>query len=254
MIKFKNKPHLATSNAGLEIKNIRKSISKKPIVRDVSLKVERGKATGLLGQNGAGKTTSFLLCLGLLNPDGGKILLDNEDITDLPMYKRARLGLGYLPQQRSIFRNLSVEDNILAILETQKNNSDAEKNLLEELLTEFSLTHLRRAMPYNLSGGESRRVEIARCLASDPKIILLDEPFSACDPLAIQDIKKLINHLMKERNIGLLITDHSSRDILDLCDYTYIMHAGDIISEGTSDQIIGDQKARKFYLGETFRI
>ncbi len=253
MNKNKNKPELAASNTGLEIKNIRISISKKPIVRDVSINVERGKAVGLLGQNGAGKTTSFYATMGLTIPDGGKILLDNNDITFLPMYKRARLGLGYLPQQPSIFRGLSVEDNILSILETQKHTSDQIKNLLEELLTEFSLTHLRRAMPYSLSGGERRRTEIARCLASNPKIILLDEPFAALDPLSINDIKVLIKHLT-DRNIGVLITDHQSREVLDTCEYSYIMHAGEIISEGTSDHIIGDQDARKFYLGQSFKV
>ena len=253
MNKNKNKPELAASNTGLEIKNIRISISKKPIVRDVSINVERGKAVGLLGQNGAGKTTSFYATMGLTIPDGGKILLDNNDITFLPMYKRARLGLGYLPQQPSIFRGLSVEDNILSILETQKHTSDQIKNLLEELLTEFSLTHLRRAMPYSLSGGERRRTEIARCLASNPKIILLDEPFAALDPLSINDIKVLIKHLT-DRNIGVLITDHQSREVLDTCEYSYIMHAGEIISEGTSDHIISDQDARKFYLGQSFKV
>ena len=220
---------------------------------DVSFYVVCGKGVGLLGQNGAGITTSFYARLGLTIPDCGKIFLDNNDITFLPMYKRARLGLGYLPQQPSIFRGLSVEDNILSILETQKHTSDQIKNLLEELLTEFSLTHLRRAMPYSLSGGERRRTEIARCLASNPKIILLDEPFAALDPLSINDIKVLIKHLT-DRNIGVLITDHQSREVLDTCEYSYIMHAGEIISEGTSDHIISDQDARKFYLGQSFKV
>ena len=253
MIENKSKPQLATSNTGLKIKNIRKSLSKKPIVRDVSIEVERGKAIGLLGQNGAGKTTTFYMAMGLINPDDGEIYLNDNDITSLPMYKRARLGLGYLPQQPSIFRGLSVEDNIFSILETQKNSSDQIKNLLEELLTEFSLTHLRRAMPYNLSGGERRRTEIARCLASNPKIILMGEPFAGVDPIGINDIKELINHLT-ERNIGVLITDHQSREVLDTCEYSYIMHAGEIISEGTSDHIISDQDARKFYLGQSFKV
>ena len=253
MSKYKNKPKLAASNSGLKIKNIRKSLSKKTIVRDVSINVERGKAIGLLGQNGAGKTTTFYMTMGLINPDGGGIYLDDNDITSLPMYKRARLGLGYLPQQPSIFRGLSVEDNIFSILETQKHTSDQMKNLLEELLTEFSLTHLRRAMPYNLSGGERRRTEIARCLASNPKIILMDEPFAGVDPIGINDIKELIKHLT-DRNIGVLITDHQSREVLDTCEYSYIMHSGEIISEGTSDHIISDQDARKFYLGQGFKV
>ena len=247
------KPELATSNQGLNILNISKSLSKKPIVRDVSIKVERGKAIGLLGQNGAGKTTSFYLVMGLIYPDGGQIFLDENDITSLPIYKRAILGLGYLPQQPSIFRGLTVEDNIYAILETQKHTTDQRQNLLEELLTEFSLTHLRRAMPYNLSGGERRRTEIARCLASNPKIILMDEPFAGVDPIGINDIKDLIKHLTA-RNIGVLITDHQSREVLDTCEYSYIMHAGEIIAEGNSDKIIGNQEARKFYLGERFKV
>ena len=246
------KPELATSNQGLNILNISKSLSKKPIVRDVSIKVERGKAIGLLGQNGAGKTTSFYLAMGLIYPDGGQIFLDENDITSLPIYKRAILGLGYLPQQPSIFRGLTVEDNIYAILETQKHSSDQRQNLLEELLTEFSLTHLRRAMPYNLSGGERRRTEIARCLASNPKIILMDEPFAGVDPIGINDIKDLIKHLTA-RNIGVLITDHQSREVLDTCEYSYIMHAGEIIAEGNRNKIVGNQEARKFYLGERFK-
>ena len=252
MTEINNKPKLATSNKGLNIVNIRKSLSNKPIVRDVTLKVARGQAIGLLGQNGAGKTTLFYQIMGLIKPDSGSILLDANDITSLSMYKRARLGLGYLPQQPSIFRGLSVEDNIYAILETQKYTTDQRKNLLEELLTEFSLTHLRRAMPYNLSGGERRRTEIARCLASNPKIILMDEPFAGVDPIGINDIKSLIKHLT-ERNIGILITDHQSREVLDTCEYSYIMYSGQIIAEGNSNKIIGDQEARKFYLGETYR-
>ena len=252
MNEINNKPKLATSNKGLNIVNIRKSLSNKPIVRDVTLKVARGQAIGLLGQNGAGKTTLFYQIMGLIKPDSGSILLDANDITSLSMYKRARLGLGYLPQQPSIFRGLSVEDNIYAILETQKYTTDQRKNLLEELLTEFSLTHLRRAMPYNLSGGERRRTEIARCLASNPKIILMDEPFAGVDPIGINDIKSLIKQLT-ERNIGILITDHQSREVLDTCEYSYIMYSGQIIAEGNSNKIIGDQEARKFYLGETYR-
>lgn len=252
MTKNNTKPQLATSNNGLGVFNIRKSLSNKPIVRDVTLRVERGQAIGLLGQNGAGKTTLFYQIMGLISPDSGSILLDGNNITSLPMYKRARLGLGYLPQQPSIFRGLSVEDNIYAILETQKYTTDQRQNLLEELLTEFSLTHLRRAMPYNLSGGERRRTEIARCLASNPKIVLMDEPFAGVDPIGINDIKSLIRHLT-DRNIGVLITDHQSREVLDTCEYSYIMYSGQIIAEGDSNKIIGDQEARKFYLGETFR-
>ena len=253
MNNYQNIPKLATSNQGLKIINIRKSLSKKPIVRDVTLNVQRGQAIGLLGQNGAGKTTLFYQIMGLINPDSGSIILDNDDITSLPMYKRAQLGLGYLPQQPSIFRGLSVEDNIYAIIETQKYITDQKKTILEELLNEFSLTHLRRAMPYSLSGGERRRTEIARCLASNPKIILMDEPFAGVDPIGINDIKSLIKHLT-DRNIGILITDHQSREVLDTCEYSYIMYAGQIIAEGDSVKIVGDQEARKFYLGEAYRV
>ena len=253
MNKNKNKPELATSNTGLEIKSIRISISKKPIVRDVSINVERGKAVGLLGQNGAGKTTSFYATMGLTIPDGGKILLDNNDITFLPMYKRARLGLGYLPQQPSIFRGLSVEDNILSILETQKHTSDQIKNLLEELLTEFSLTHLRRAMPYSLSGGERRRTEIARALATDPKFVLLDEPFAGVDPVAVEDIQRIIAHL-KKKNIGILITDHNVQETLAITDKTYLMFEGSILKAGTPEELAEDEMVRKVYLGQNFEL
>ena len=247
-----NKPILVKSENGLVVNKIRKSISKKQIVRNLSLELKRGKTVGLLGPNGAGKTTSFLMFMGLLSPDSGEILLDGNDITLLPMYKRARMGLGYLPQQPSIFRGLSVEDNLLAILETKDHSRDQRHIILEELLTEFSLTHIRRAMPHMLSGGERRRVELSRCLCSNPSIILMDEPLASVDPLAIEDIKKLILQL-KNKNIGLLITDHNAKEILDICDYSYVMHGGEIIAEGESDKIIGNKEARKFYLGETFK-
>ena len=237
----------------LNCTDLTKKYNDKKVVDNISINLEAKKVIGLLGPNGAGKTTTFYMTMGLINPDGGEIYLDDSNVTSLPMYKRARLGLGYLPQQPSIFRGLSVEDNIFSILETQKNSSDQIKNTLEELLTEFSLTHLRRAMPYNLSGGERRRTEIARCLASNPKIILMDEPFAGVDPIGINDIKELIKHLT-DRNIGVLITDHQSREVLDTCEYSYIMHAGEIISEGTSDHIIRDQDARKFYLGQSFKV
>jgi len=247
-----NKPKLISSNEGIVVKNLRKSLSRKQIVRNVSLKLERGKTVGLLGPNGAGKTTTFYMMMGLINADGGEITLDKKDITTLPMYKRARLGLGYLPQQPSIFRGLSVEDNILAILETKKYHSDQKQSILEDLLTEFSLSHLRRAMPHMLSGGERRRTEIARCLCSNPNFILMDEPTTGVDPIGINDIKVLIRQLMK-KNIGILITDHNVREVLDICDYSYVMHAGEIIAEGESDQILGNKDARKFYLGDSFK-
>ena len=246
-------PKLITSNNGLVIKNLRKSLSQKTIVRNVSLKVQRGQTIGLLGPNGAGKTTTFYMIMGLIQPDGGEIILDDNNISKLSMYERARLGIGYLPQQPSIFRGLSVEDNIMAILETKKNSIDQKQNKLEELLTEFSLTHLRRAMPYMLSGGERRRTEIARCLAADPKLILMDEPTAGVDPIGISDIKNLIKQLIK-RNIGVLITDHNVREVLDICDYSYVLHSGEIIAEGDSNTIIGNENARKLYLGDSFRV
>jgi lipopolysaccharide export system ATP-binding protein len=245
-------PKLVSSRSGLLVKNLRKTISKKQIVRNVSLDLQRGKTIGLLGPNGAGKTTTFYMIMGLINSDGGEITLDNTDLTVLPMYKRAKLGLGFLPQQPSIFRGMSVEDNLLSILETKGYPKDQKQNILEELLTEFSLTHLRRAMPHMLSGGERRRTEIARCLCSDPSIILMDEPTAGVDPIGIDDIKKLIKQLMNKK-IGVLITDHNVREVLDICDYSYVMHAGEIIAEGNSDKIIGNTEARKFYLGDSFK-
>ena len=246
-------PKLITSNNGLVIKNLRKSLSQKTIVRNVSLKVQRGQTIGLLGPNGAGKTTTFYMIMGLIQPDGGEISLDDNNISELSMHERARLGIGYLPQQPSIFRGLSVEDNIMAILETKKNSVDQKQNKLEELLTEFSLTHLRRAMPYMLSGGERRRTEIARCLAADPKLILMDEPTAGVDPIGISDIKNLIKQLIK-RNIGVLITDHNVREVLDICDYSYVLHSGEIIAEGDSNTIIRNENAKKLYLGDSFRV
>tara|TARA_B100000073_G_scaffold345848_1_gene355837 strand:+ start:889 stop:1641 length:753 start_codon:yes stop_codon:yes gene_type:complete len=246
------KPKLVSSNNGLKVSNLRKTLSKKQIVRDVSLELQRGKTIGLLGPNGAGKTTTFYMIMGLINCDGGEISLDDKDLTVMPMYKRARLGLGFLPQQPSIFRGMSVEDNLLSILETKGYQKDQRQNILEELLTEFSLMHLRRAMPHMLSGGERRRTEIARCLCSDPSIILMDEPTAGVDPIGIDDIKNLIKKLMK-KNIGVLITDHNVREVLDICDYSYVMHAGEIIAEGTSDTILGNTEARKFYLGDSFK-
>ena len=245
-------PKLVSSSEGLVVKNLRKSLSKKPIIRNVSLKLERGRTVGLLGANGAGKTTTFYAIMGLINADGGEITLDNEDITALPMYKRARLGIGYLPQQPSIFRGLSVEDNILAILETKKYHTDQKQSILEDLLTEFSLSHLRRAMPHMLSGGERRRTEIARCLCSDPNFILMDEPTTGVDPIGIDDIKDLIRKLMR-KNIGVLITDHNVREVLDICHYSYVMHSGEIIAQGDSAEILGNKEARKFYLGDSFK-
>ena len=236
----------------LRVKNIVKTYSDRNVVKDVSLEVNQGEIVGLLGPNGAGKTTTFYMIMGLIQPDSGEIYLDDRDIITLPMHERARLGIGYLPQQPSIFRGMSVEDNIMSILETKKYTNEQKQNNLEELLTEFSLTHLRRAMPYMLSGGERRRTEIARCLAADPKLILMDEPTAGVDPIGINDIKNLIKQLIK-RNIGVLITDHNVREVLDICDYSYVLHSGEIIAEGESNEIIGNKDARKLYLGDTFK-
>ena len=246
------KPQLVASKNGLIVNKLRKSLSHKQIVRDVSLKLQRGKTIGLLGPNGAGKTTTFYMIMGLIDCDGGEILLDDKLITSLPIYRRAKLGIGFLPQQPSIFRGMTVEDNLLSILETQNYQKDQKQNILEELLTEFSLSHLRRAMPHMLSGGERRRTEIARCLCSNPSFILMDEPTAGVDPIGIDDIKILIKQLMN-KNIGVLITDHNVREVLDICDYSYVMHSGRIIAEGNSDKILGNSEARKFYLGDSFK-
>ena len=246
------KPKLVSSNPGLEVNNLRKSLSGKQIVRNISMKVERGKVIGLLGPNGAGKSTALYCIMGLIVCDGGEIKLNNNDITSLPMWKRAQAGLGYLPQQPSIFRGLSVENNIMAILETTKLNLDQRINRLEELLAEFNLTHLRKAMPYQLSGGERRKCECARLLGTNPSYVLFDEPFSALDPISINDIKSEINRL-KEKGISVIITDHQVREVLDISDYSYLLFTGEIIAHGTSDKILGNKEARKFYLGDTFK-
>ena len=233
-------------------KGLHKQYGSRMVVNNVDISVNRNEVVGLLGPNGAGKTTTFYMIIGLIQPDSGEIYLDDRDIITLPMHERARLGIGYLPQQPSIFRGMSVEDNIMSILETKKYTNEQKQNNLEELLTEFSLTHLRRAMPYMLSGGERRRTEIARCLAADPKLILMDEPTAGVDPIGINDIKNLIKQLIK-RNIGVLITDHNVREVLDICDYSYVLHSGEIIAEGQSNEIIGNKDARKLYLGDSFK-
>ena len=246
------KPQLISSNSGLEVNKLRKSLSGKQIVRNISMKVEKGKVIGLLGPNGAGKSTALYCIMGLIVCDSGEIKLNNNDITTLPMWKRAQAGLGYLPQQPSIFRGLSVENNIMAILETTKLNFDQRINRLEELLVEFNLTHLRNAMPHQLSGGERRKCECARLLGTNPSYVLFDEPFSALDPISINDIKSEINRL-KEKGISVIITDHQVREVLDISDYSYLLFSGEIIAHGTSDKILGNKEARKFYLGDTFK-
>ena len=236
---------------GLVAHHLSKTYKKRPVLRDVSVHVQRGEAVALLGPNGAGKTTSFYIITGLIGADSGMIMLDGQDITNLPMYRRARLGIGYLPQESSIFRGLSVEDNIRAVLQAQNLNREDQEALLDELLAEFSVDHLRRAPAIALSGGERRRVEIARALASRPSFILLDEPLAGIDPIAIGEIRTLISHL-KDKGIGVLITDHNVRDTLDLVDRAYILHDGHVLMEGTPAEIIAHDDVRRVYLGETF--
>ena len=250
----KNKiSHLREVPKGLVAQHISKSYKKRPVLRDISLTVQRGEAVALLGPNGAGKTTSFYIMTGLINADSGYISLDGQDITYLPMYRRARMGIGYLPQESSIFRGLSVEDNIKSVLQVQKINRDQQNALLEELLSEFDVTHLRRTPAVALSGGERRRVEIARALASRPDFILLDEPLAGIDPIAVNDIRQLIGFL-KTKNIGVLITDHNVRDCLEIVDRAYILHDGNVLMEGTPDEIVAHQDVRRVYLGEKFSI
>ena len=246
------KPKLISTNTGLEVSNLRKSLSGKQILRDMSIKVGKGEVIGLLGPNGAGKSTALYCIVGLIACDSGEIKLNNNDITTLPMWKRAQAGLGYLPQQPSIFRGLNVENNIMAILETTNLNLDQRVNRLEELLAEFNLTHLRSAMPHQLSGGERRKCECARLLGTNPSYVLFDEPFSALDPISISDIKSEINRL-KKKGISVIITDHQVREVLDISDYSYLLFSGEIIAHGTSDKILGNKEARKFYLGDTFK-
>ncbi|PCI41648.1 MAG: LPS export ABC transporter ATP-binding protein [Rhodospirillaceae bacterium] len=238
---------------GLVTNNLGKRYKKRPVVSDVSLSIQRGEAVGLLGPNGAGKTTCFYMITGLVQPDYGTVTLDGEDITNLPMYRRARLGIGYLPQEASIFRGLSVEDNIRAVLEVVEPKREIREAMLDSLLAEFSMTHLRRTPSMALSGGERRRVEIARALASNPSFILLDEPFAGIDPIAVSDIRDLVGHL-KDRGIGVLITDHNVRETLDVIDRAYILHNGTMLMEGTPADIVGNEDVRRVYLGERFSL
>lgn len=228
-----------------------KSFGKREVVRDVSIAVKRGEAVGLLGPNGAGKTTVFTMIMGLVKPDAGEVLIDGRPITRLPLFQRGLLGIGYLPQESSIFRGLSVADNILAILEGHVHSRKDRHNRLEELLDEFSISHLRKSNALTLSGGERRRVEIARALAADPVFMLLDEPFAGVDPIAVADIQGLIRQLT-ERGIGVLITDHSVRETLGLVDRAYLIHDGSVMIQGTPEKITSDPEARRVYLGESF--
>lgn len=243
--------HLKEVPKGLSAVHLAKSYKRRPVLRDVSIQVKRGEAVALLGPNGAGKTTSFYIMTGLINADAGEIQLDGQDITGLPMYRRAKLGIGYLPQESSIFRGLNVEDNIRAVLEAQDMEHDERESLLEELLSEFSISHLRRTPSVALSGGERRRVEIARALSSRPHFMLLDEPLAGIDPIAVAEIRNLIGYL-KTKGIGVLITDHNVRDCLEIVDRAYILHDGMVLMEGTPEEIVANENVRKVYLGENF--
>jgi lipopolysaccharide export system ATP-binding protein len=242
-----------TGTSGLRVRKLRKSYRRRLVIRDVSLELARGEVVALLGPNGSGKTTCFYAIAGLVPADGGEVTIDGRDVTGLPMYRRARLGIGYLPQEVSIFRGLSVEDNILAILEIAEPTRIKRLDKLEELLSDFSITHLRRAPALSLSGGERRRVEIARCLAADPKYLLLDEPFAGVDPIAVTDIRTLVADL-KTRGIGVLITDHNVRETLGIVDRAYILHDGQVLMSGSADEVIRDENVRRVYLGQHFRI
>ena len=246
-------PRLVADNRGLVATNLGKRFKKRPVVRGVTLAIQRGEVVGLLGPNGAGKTTCFYMITGLIPPDYGSIVLDGDDITDLPMYRRARLGIGYLPQEASIFRGLNVEENIRAVLETIEPIRDRREAILDALLAEFSITHLSRAPALALSGGERRRVEIARALASNPHFVLLDEPFAGIDPIAVGDLRDLVAHL-KDRGIGVLITDHNVRDTLDVIDRAYIIHDGQVLMEGGPRDIVGNEDVRRVYLGDRFSL
>ena len=244
---------LAEFHSGLQIKNLRKSYRKKVVIRDFSMHLNRGEVVALLGPNGSGKTTTFYSVAGLVTPEGGKVTVDGNDVTTLPMYRRAQLGIGYLPQEMSIFRGLSVQDNISAILDITVSSRKKRQERLEELLGEFSIEHLRRAPALALSGGERRRVEIARCLAADPKYLLLDEPFAGVDPISVGDIRNLVSDL-KKRGIGVLITDHNVRETLEIVDRAYILHNGKVLMSGTPNEVVENENVRRVYLGDNFRI
>ncbi|RSK30715.1 LPS export ABC transporter ATP-binding protein [Rhodovulum iodosum] len=244
---------VAGGTAGLRVTGLRKSYRRRLVIRDVSLTLDRGEVVALLGPNGSGKTTCFYAVAGLVRPEGGTVTIDGRDVTTFPMYRRARLGIGYLPQEVSIFRGLSVEDNINAILEISETDPHKRRERLEELLSEFSIEHLRRAPALSLSGGERRRVEIARCLAANPKYLLLDEPFAGVDPIAVGDIRGLVADL-RTRGIGVLITDHNVRETLEIVDRAYILHDGQVLMSGTAQEVIRDENVRRVYLGQSFRI
>lgn len=237
----------------LYTQEIRKSYKGREVVKGVSVEVNQGEIVGLLGPNGAGKTTSFYMIVGLVKPDSGRVFLDDKNITTLPMYKRAQMGIGYLPQEVSVFRKLSVEDNIMAILEMTELNKIDRKHRLEQLLEEFSLNHVRKNLGNRLSGGEKRRTEIARALATEPKFILLDEPFAGVDPIAVEDIQAIISDL-KDKNIGVLITDHNVQETLSITDRAYLLFEGNILKSGTAAELAADEEVRKVYLGQNFEL
>ena len=247
------RPRLVAEQTGLVVVQVGKSFRRRPVVRSVSLQLRRGEAVGLLGPNGAGKTTCFYMITGLIPADTGSIFLDGHDITALPMYRRARLGIGYLPQEASIFRGLTVEQNIMSVAELVERDAQKRRQLVDDLLAEFAIEHLRRAPALALSGGERRRVEIARALATQPSFMLLDEPFAGIDPIAIGEIRKLVHHL-KERGIGVLITDHNVRETLEIIDRAYIIHDGEVMTEGTPREIVSNTDVRRVYLGEKFSL
>ncbi|MCR0980738.1 LPS export ABC transporter ATP-binding protein [Roseomonas populi] len=242
-----------STEAGLVARGLGKRYKKRPVVRGVSLSLKRGEAVGLLGPNGAGKTTTFYMMTGLVRPDEGRVFLDGHDVTMLPMYRRARLGLGYLPQEASIFRGLSVEDNIRAALEVVEPEREQRETMLDSLLAEFGIAHLRRAPALALSGGERRRCEIARALATHPAYILLDEPLAGIDPIAVGEIRDLVKHL-KNRGIGVLITEHNVRETLAIIDRAYILHDGQVLMEGSPEEIVANEAVRRVYLGEKFSL
>lgn len=244
---------VAPGSAGLRIEHLRKSYRKKVVIRDVSMELQRGEVVALLGPNGSGKTTTFYAVAGLVFPEGGKVIIDGQDVTNMPMYRRAKLGIGYLPQEMSIFRGMSVEDNIRAILDIAVPKARRRRERLEELLSEFHIEHLRRAPALALSGGERRRVEIARCLAAEPKYLLLDEPFAGVDPISVGDIRSLVSDL-SNRGIGVLITDHNVRETLEIVDRAYILHDGTVLMSGTPDEVVQNENVRRVYLGDQFRI
>ena len=244
---------VSDGKGGLKIESLRKSYRKRLVISDVSMHLHRGEVVALLGPNGSGKTTCFYSIAGLVTPEGGRVSIDGRDVTRLPMYRRARLGMGYLPQETSIFRGMNVEDNILAVLELSMKDRVRRFERLEELLNEFSVEHLRRSPALALSGGQRRRVEIARCLAANPKYLLLDEPFAGVDPIAVAEIRNLVSDL-KNRGLGVLITDHNVRETLDIVDRAYILHDGVVLRSGTAQEIVEDENVRRVYLGENFRL